>query len=74
MSLIGPQNILPSLIAHGLFNGDIRHPRATKFVSKWNGLPKPVFSEATLEEGRALPRPERKKYFAKLKEEYYKAS
>lgn len=64
---------LASLMSHGLFNGDGRQPNAEKFVSK-HSKPKPHFSSSELSHGRSLPRPERKKYFAKLKEDYYKAS
>lgn len=75
MSLKGPSNLESQVggMVHGIRGGDVRHPKATKFVSKFETL-KPSFSKSQLEEGRALPRPERKKYFAKLKEEYYKAS
>lgn len=65
--------LLASLITHGIFGGDGRQPSATKFMSKVPMKPKPIFSKSELEEGRALPRPERKKYFAKLKEQYYES-
>lgn len=71
MSIVGPANIYPSLTTHGIFGGDKRHPRATEFVSKVSMKPKPKFSQSQLEEGRALPRPLRKKYFKALKEQYY---
>jgi len=71
--MISP-HLLASIITHGIFNGDGRSPRAIKFVSKVPSKQKPVFSESVLEKGRDLPRAERKKYFAKLKEEYYRAS
>ena len=71
----GPSNLESQVggMVHGIRGGDVRHPRATKFESK-QSKPKPYFSSTQIEYGRSLPRKERKKYFALLKEEYYKAS
>ena len=70
--MISPLLLAP-LMTHGVFGGEGRQPTATKFISKVPMKPKPVFSKSELEEGRALPRPLRKKYFAKLKEQYYES-